>query len=141
MGLGEVIGYSFSQGILLSIITVCIGWYTVYTSQERFTMYAWIIIPVLSYLISLGLLTAVNFSACESINLPLVATSSVFTFVAVVFFLVVSWFGFFKNFIIPILPVSLQAQFGTIAATAFFIFWAGMYGGAFGYGFAQSCPK
>lgn len=141
MALLDVIGYSFSQGILLSIITVCVGWYTVYTSQERFTMYSWLIIPVLSYLISFGLLSAVNMSACESINFSLVATSSVFTFVAVIFFLVVSFFGFFKNFIIPILPVSLQAQFGNIAATAFFIFWAGMYGGALGYGFAQSCPK
>ena len=141
MGLLEVIGYSFSQGILLSIITVCIGWYTVYTLQPRFTMYSWLIVPVLSYLISLGLLSAVNASACESVNLPLVATSSVFTFVAVVFFLIVSWFSFFKNFIIPILPISFQAQFGSIVATAFFIFWAGMYGGALGYGFAQSCPK
>ena len=132
--------YSGAQGLFLSLLVFLIGW-TTNTYNVNFTKFVWLILPVISYLISLGLLAIVNSSACGSVNLPLIATSSVFTFVAVIFFLIISYFSFFQNFIIPILPPSLQGAFGTIIATAFFIFWGGMYGGAFGYGFAQSCPS
>ena len=139
MSVANVLGYSFGQGLLLSIITALIGWFAV-SINGSFTKYIWFILPVLSYAISFGLLSAVNNSVCGYVNLSLVATSSLFTFGAVLFFLILSYFSFFQSFIIPIIPTNLQSQFGICCATAFYIFWAGMYGGAFGYGFTQSCP-
>jgi hypothetical protein len=140
MAMTNTIVYSGVQGLVLSLLVFILGWNT-NTYNLNFTKFVWLILPIISYLISLGLLAIVNSSACGSVNLPLIATSSIFTFVAVIFFLIISYFGFFQNFIIPILPPSLQASFGTIIATSFFVFWGGMYGGAFGYGFAQSCPS
>jgi hypothetical protein len=140
MAMTNTIVYAGVQGLVLSLLVFILGWNT-NTYNLNFTKFVWLILPVISYLISLGLLAIVNSSACGYINLPLIATSSIFTFVAVIFFLIISYFGFFQNFIIPILPPSLQASFGTIIATSFFVFWGGMYGGAFGYGFAQSCPS
>jgi hypothetical protein len=140
MAMTNTIVYAGVQGLVLGLIVFIIGW-NANSYNLNFTKFVWLILPVISYLISLGLLTIVNSSACGSVNLPLIATSSIFTFVAVIFFLIISYFGFFQNFIIPILPPSLQASFGTIIATSFFVFWGGMYGGAFGYGFAQSCPS
>ena len=136
----NTITYAAAQGLVLSLLVFLIGWAT-NSYNLNFTKFVWLILPVISYLIALGLLAIVNSSACGSVNLSLIATSSIFTFVAVIFFLIISYFSFFQNFIIPILPPSLQGAFGTIIATSFFIFWAGMYGGAFGYGFAQSCPS
>ena len=140
MAMTNTIIYAAAQGIVLGLIVFNIGW-TTNSYNLNFTKFVWLILPIVSYLISLGLLAIVNNSACGSVNFPLIATSSIFTFVSVIFFLVISYFSFFQNFIIPILPPSLQGSFGTIIATSFFIFWAGMYGGAFGYGFAQSCPS
>ena len=141
MALIEVVGYSFSQGLLFAIITILIGWYVVANNLISFTRYIWIILPLLSFGLSFLFLMAVNYTQCGSINFKLITSSSFFTFVSILFFLIVSYFSFFQNFIIPIIPINLQQTYGIIIATAFFIFWAGMYGGAFGYGFAQSCPS
>jgi hypothetical protein len=140
MSVSNTLGYSFAEGVLIAIITLIIGWQTV-TYGGNFTKFIWLILPILSYLISFGSLAIVNNIACGSINYSLVATSSVFVFVSVIFFLGLSYFSFFQNFIIPVVPVNLQNIYGPIVATAFFMFWAGMYGSAFGYGFAQSCPR
>jgi hypothetical protein len=138
MGTIEVLGFSFAQGIALLISTVLLGW----ISTEKglsFTKWMWIILPILSYCVALGLLSASNFAACGKINISLVATASFFTLAAVVVFMCVSLLDFFRNFIIPILPYEFQASFGVVIATAFYMFWAGLYGGAFGMGFSQSC--
>jgi len=141
MALIEVVGYSFAQGLLFAIITLLIGWYVVSHNLMSFTRYIWIILPIMSLFLSFIFLIAVNYAQCGSVNFPLITSSSMFTVVSILFFLIVSYFSFFQNFIIPVLPLSLQGSYGIIIATAFFIFWAGMYGGAFGYGFAQSCPS
>ena len=141
MALIEVVGYRFSQGLLFAIITILIGWYVVANNLISFTRYIWIILPLLSFALSFLFLIAVNYTQCGSVNFPLITSSSMFTFVSILFFLIVSYFSFFQNFIIPIIPINLQQSYGIVIATAFFIFWAGMYGGAFGYGFAQSCPS
>jgi hypothetical protein len=140
MGTSNTLGYSFAQGSLLAIITLLIG-YVTEINNMNFTKIVWLIIPILSYALTFGSLGFINNMSCGSLNLSLVATSSLFTFAAVVFFLIVSYFSFFQNFIIPVLPASLQQLYGPAVATAFFMFWAGIYGNAFGYGFAQSCPR
>ena len=139
MSVSNTLGYSFAEGLLISIITLIIGWQTVNYGGD-FTKFIWLILPVLSYVISFASLAIVNNITCGSINYSLVASSSVFMFGAIIFFLIVSYFSFFQNFIIPILPVNMQYLYGPVVATAFFMFWAGLYGSAFGYGFAQSCP-
>jgi hypothetical protein len=140
MGTSNTLGYSFAEGVLIAIITLIIGWQTV-SYGANFTKFIWLILPILSYAISFGSLAIVNNFTCGSINYSLVATSSIFMFGSVVFFLGLSYFSFFQNFIVPVLPINLQYTYGPIVATAFFMFWAGMYGSAFGYGFAQSCPS
>ncbi len=140
MAVTNTLGYSFAQGLILFVITVSIGWFTL-TFNKSFTAYCWLVLPIISYLLSFGVLSFVNSLVCGKTNFSLVATSSVFTLAAVIFFLILSYFNFFQNFIIPIVPVSVQQTLGPILATGFFIFWAGMYGGAFGYGFAQGCPN
>lgn len=140
MGTSNTLGYSFAQGSLLAIITLLIG-YVTENNNMNFTKIAWLIMPILSYALTFGSLAFINNMACGSLNLTLVASSSLFTFAAVIFFLIIAYFSFFQNFIIPVLPASLQHVYGTAVATAFFMFWAGIYGNAFGYGFAQSCPR
>ena len=49
MALIEVVGYSFSQGLLFAIITILIGWYVVANNLISFTRYIWIILPLLSF--------------------------------------------------------------------------------------------
>jgi hypothetical protein len=138
MGTTEVLGFSFAQGIALLIITILLGWFTTEKGLS-FTKWMWVILPIISYGVALGLLSASNFAACGKINITLVATASFFTLAAVIVFMCVSFLGFFRNFIIPILPYEYQASFGAVVATAFYMFWAGLYGGAFGMGFTQSC--
>jgi hypothetical protein len=140
MASSSALGYSFTEGIILAIITLIIGWQTV-TYNVNFVPYIWLILPVLSYALTFVSLGAINYIKCGSVNFTLVGTSSIFTFGSVIFFLILSYFSFFQNFIIPVIPANLQYTYGAIVATAFFMFWAGLYGNAFGYGFVQSCPS
>jgi hypothetical protein len=140
MSTGETIGYGLAHGLLLFTSTLLIG---LFTSQVgvNFRPLTWVFLPIFGYCVSLGLLSAVNIGACGSVNLPLVARASIFTLGSVVAFLGISSLGFFQNFIMSALPFNLQQSFGVIFATAFYMFWAGLYGGAFGTGFASSCPS
>jgi hypothetical protein len=139
MASSSALGYSFTEGMILAVITLFIGWQTV-SHNLSFTALIWIILPFLSYAITFASLAAINHIKCGTINFTLVGTSSIFTLGAVIFFLILSYFSFFQNFIIPVVPVNLQPAYGAIIATAFFMFWAGLYGNAFGYGFVQACP-
>lgn len=140
MATGETIAYGLAHGLLLFTITTLLGLFSTQVGVN-FTPLTWIFLPLFGYTISLGLLSAVNIGECGSVNLPLVARASIFTLGSVVAFLGISSLGFFRNFIISALPINLQQSFGVVFATAFYMFWAGLYGGAFGTGFATSCPK
>jgi hypothetical protein len=140
MGAGEVVGYSIGQGLILFLATTLIGLFASSVNMS-FRLLAYSILPIVAYLSSLALLSAVNYGACGDVSLPLIARASIFTPGAVLVFLVISGFTFFQGFVLNVLPPDLRASFGAVLAVAFYMFWAGMYGGAFGVGFANSCPN
>lgn len=140
MGAGEVLGYSIGQGLILFLATTLIGLFAS-SINVSFSILCYIALPIIAYISSLGLLSAVNYGACGEVSLPLIAKASIFTPGSVIAFLLLSSFTFFQGFVLNVLPMDLRTSFGPVLAVAFYMFWAGMYGGAFGVGFANSCPN
>ena len=138
MGTGEIIAFSFAEGLLLFLATSLVGLFASQASQHT-DVFVWMFLPVFGYVSTFGLLSGLNYSNCKSVNVPLVARASLFTVAAVIVFLLLSKLSFFQGFIIPALPYTLQESVGPTVAVAFYMFWAGMYGGAIGSGFASSC--
>ncbi len=140
MATGETIAFSLAGGLLLFLAACLTGLFSTQASQSA-TVFLWIFLPIFGYLSSFGILSALNYTSCGSISIPIVARSAIFTVAAVIGFLLLSSLEFFRNFIIPALPYTLQESIGPTLAVAFYMFWAGMYGTAFGAGFASSCGK
>ncbi len=137
MATGEVIGFSAALGLALTIITLFIGYLSTNTGFQK---YIWLTLPIISYGIAIAILSGANAASCGAVSIGIVLRAALFTVVSVIGFLGISNFEFFQNFVVGVLPPSLQSSLGGTIATAFYMFWAGLFGGAIGVGFTQSCP-
>jgi hypothetical protein len=138
MASAETMGVSFALGATLACIVLFLNWLSTTYSISSNSLY-WFILPAIGYGIGMGLNSILQLTKCNRINIVQLATGSVFIPLAILIFLGLSTFSFVRKPIEDALPLSYRASQGVVMATAFYIFWAGMFGEAVSSGFAQSC--
>lgn len=135
---GLTIGTSMGIGLFLTASTLFLGWIgTQYKLNQQ--LLRWFILPVLGYGVTFGFNAGVQLLTCKSINFQQIASASAFTPGLVLLGLLLTLSGFVRSSIEMAVPLAARLQYGPVAAIAFYMFWAGMFGGALGGGFAMSC--
>jgi hypothetical protein len=138
MGTSEVVGFSVALAFAVLVIQTVLV-YLLSTRGADYLRWSWILLPIISYGVAFGILAGSNYGSCGTVRPELVARASLFTSVSSLFFRLLATIPFFRDFIIPVLPVEIQQEYGYATAILFYHFWAGLYGGAIGVGFTQSC--
>ena len=136
--LGITMGASLGIGLFLTAATIFLGWVGM-TYNVNQQIIRWISLPLLGYGITLGFNAGIQRLTCKSINIKQIATASAFTPGLVLLGLLLTLSGFVRSSIEMAVPLASRITYGPIFAIAFYMFWAGMFGGALGMGFSLSC--
>jgi hypothetical protein len=138
-GTGITVGFSFMNGLLLFCATLIVWQLSLRITNMSFTALIWIIMPIVSYLISFILNSAIQMLSCNAIQIQQIALNSIFPPVFVIAFLIISYLSMFRSPVVGVLPLGLSPELHTVLPYGFFLFWAGMFGEGLSAGFSQGC--
>jgi hypothetical protein len=140
MGTGNLVASSLILGSLLFATTVVMAWLAL-TSGYSENIMKWAILPVLAYVFTLGLNAALQAATCKSVKIGELALMSLATPIFVLIAGGLTMLGFVRAPIVSAVPLKVRLTYGGILAVAFYMFWAGMFGGAYVGNVAQNCPS
>jgi hypothetical protein len=133
--------FSLVSGIILAFFVL--GFFIIDPTavENTFRIVIFLILPLFSYLLSLGINTLHQYISCGTISFPSLALASSLT---PVFILIVSLLSYFVPFIRSLvetaLPATADSNMKRAFGFAFYIFWAGIYSQTISSGLIQSCP-
>jgi hypothetical protein len=140
MGAEITLSSSIAIGIVLVSIVFLMGWL-----KDQYAMniniLKWLGLPLIAFVFSLGINSAINYSICKKLNISQISYSSLFVVLSVLLFLGISNIGFLQSPILSAVPQYLRGNYGYIFILAFYMFWAGMFGESLASGFAQGCGQ
>lgn len=136
--LGLTTGTSLGIGLFLAATTIFLGWIGM-TYNLNQQLLRWFGLPILGYGVTFGFNAGVQLLTCKSMNFGQIASASAFTPGLVLLGLFLTLSGFIRSSIEIAVPLASRIKYGPIIAIAFYMFWAGMFGGALGTGFSLAC--
>lgn len=131
--------FAVLQGVLLGITYPLLSWlFPNLTTASPYMVFI-LIIPILSYLTSMGINSLLQFIQCKKTNMGQVAMASAITpGFALVFAMVAYWLPFVRSPIESLVPITSAAN-KDIWGYMFYFFWAGIYGQTIGSGLLTNC--
>ena len=121
------------NGLALASIPIILSYMNINNS-----FYLWIILLVLSYVISFAMNAVIQLVNCGSIFPGSIAKKSIFLPVFVTIFLGISYIGFFSWAVEGVLP-EMDSYIKQSISRSFYIFWGAFYGQLLSGGLVQSC--
>lgn len=131
---------SLCIGVSLFTLTILLA-YVHLTYNINSNLLKWLFLPTLGYIITIGFNSFIQNIFCGSINIKQILIGSLSVPIAIILFLILSYFSFVRYPIESAVPSNLRDNYGGIFAIAFYMFWAGMFGESFSSGFSQSCSN
>jgi hypothetical protein len=141
--------FSFVHGLAAAIfLPVCFMMYPDFYRTYFYTI-LFLIVPVFSYIFSIGLNSLTQYIACGTVSFGQIALASTFNPIFILVFGFVSWmFPVLRTFVEAVLPEQPEDAFKqegeinmkTVLSYAFYILWGGIYGQTYSAGFSQVCP-
>jgi hypothetical protein len=134
----QTFAVSFALGSILFVLTLFLGWLST-SINFSFSYLKWMLLPILGYLLALGINSGVQAASCGSVKIGQIALGAIPVPLAILAGLILTLSSFVRSAIAAAVPLSMRASLGDIVAIGFYMFWAGMFGEAFSGGFATSC--
>jgi hypothetical protein len=121
--------FSFVHGLAVAMVLPIYFMMYPEFSKNYFFVLLFAIIPLFSYVFSLGLNSLTQYISCGTVVFGQIALASIFN----------------PIFVLPEQPTDVLKQEGDttmkmVLSYAFYILWGGIYGQTYSAGFAQSCP-
>jgi hypothetical protein len=141
MASGKLAASSLVLGSMLLATTLLLAWLSA-TSGYSENLLKWAVLPVLAYVYTLGLNIALQSFSCGKVQgVGAIALASLATPIFVLIAAALTLLGFVRAPITAAVPLKMKLTYGGIAAVAFYMFWAGMFGEAYVGNIAQNCPS
>jgi hypothetical protein len=141
--------FSFVHGLAVAMVLPIYFMMYPEFSKNYFYVLLFAIVPIFSYIFSLGLNSLTQYISCGTVVLGQIALASIFNPIFVILFGFISYMlpvlRTFVAAVLPEQPTDVLKQEGDttmkmVLSYAFYILWGGIYGQTYSAGFAQSCP-
>ena len=133
--------FALVNGLVLAIVLPVAYMFAPVLTDGYLPLFLFGLLPVLSFLTSLGLNALTQYIACSTVDAKQIVMASSLNPIFVLFFSAASYFlPFLRNFVIAVLPESADETMKKSLSYAFYLLWGGIYGQTFCGGFAQACP-
>jgi hypothetical protein len=133
--------FALVNGLVLAIVLPVAYMFAPLFTDQYLALFLFVIIPAISFLVSIGLNALTQYIACNTVDAKQIALASSMNPVFVLGFGLISYFlPFLRDFVIAVLPESADETMKKSLSYAFYLLWGGIYGQTFCGGFAQSCP-
>jgi hypothetical protein len=136
------LSFALVNGLILAIILpVSYMFYPIFTDQYL-PLFLFLIIPVISYVVSFGLNALTQYISCGTVSAGQVATAASLNPMYVLGFGFLAWiFPVFQSVVSAVLPEGADETMKKSLSYSFYLLWGGLYGQVFSGGFAQACPS
>jgi hypothetical protein len=136
------LSFALVNGLILAIVLpVSYMFYPMFT-DTYLPLFLFLLIPVLSYVVSFGLNALTQYISCGTVDASQVALSATLNPLYVLGFSFIAWLlPFFRSFVSAVLPEGADETMKKSLSYSFYLLWGGLYGQVFSGGFAQACPS
>jgi hypothetical protein len=135
------LSFALVNGLGIAMVLPILYMLYPFYAEQNFTMILFVLIPILSYFLSVFLNGLTQYIACGSTSMSHIFLASMPNPLFVVLFVFFSWmFPFFRSFVFSVLPESSDETMKEALSYSFYLLWGGLYGQVYSGGFAQACP-